>query len=186
MIIGYARISKADDQDTKTQLNILKQAGAEKFYEEKASGGRWDRPELQKMLEQLRRDDVVIVWKLDRLSRSLKDILHIMEKIEEQGAKFKSLTENIETISSSGRMMMQMIGSFAEFERAMIRERTKAGLITARAEGRIGGRRHKLTDAQRKEIQDMVTSGRKTAAQASRIFNVSSATICRVLSNVNI
>ena len=114
MIIGYARISKADDQDTKTQLKLLKEAGAERFYEDKASGGRWDRPELHKMLDQLRKGDIVVVWKLDRLSRSLKDILHIMEKIEAHEARFKSLTENIETISPSGRMMMQMIGSFAD------------------------------------------------------------------------
>ena len=181
MIIGYARVSKADDQDTKTQLNLLREAGAGKIFEEKASGGRWDRPELHKMLEHIRKDDVVVVWKLDRLSRSLKDILHIMEKIEGQEAKFKSLTENIETISPSGRMMMQMIGSFAEFEREMIRERTKAGLLTARAEGRIGGRKHKLTEAQRNEIREMITSGRKTAAQAARIFNVSGATVCRII-----
>lgn len=185
MIIGYARVSKAEDQDTKTQLKLLKDAGVERIYEDKASGGRWDRPELQKMLEQLRKDDLVVVWKLDRLSRSLKDILHIMEKIEAVGARFKSLTENIETISPAGRMMMQMIGSFAEFERAMIKERTKAGLMSARAEGRIGGRKFKLTQAQRKEIQEMVKTGRKTAAQAARIFNVSGATVSRILSSQN-
>lgn len=182
MLIGYARISKAEDQDLNTQLNTLKEAGAERIYQDKASGGRWERPELQKMLDHLRKDDVVVVWKLDRLSRSLKDILHIMEKIESIGARFKSLTENIETISPAGRMMMQMIGSFAEFERAMIRERTIAGLKTARSEGRIGGRRPKLTDEQRIEIREMVTSGRKTAAQAARIFKVSAATVCRILS----
>lgn len=183
MLIGYARVSKTEDQDINTQLNILGASGAEKIYQDKASGGRWERPELHKMLDQLRKGDVVVVWKLDRLSRSLKDILHIMEKIEASGAKFKSLTENIETISPAGRMMMQMIGSFAEFEREMIRERTKAGLVTARAEGRVGGRRPKLTDEQRKEIQEMVTSGRKSSAQAARIFKISAATVSRILVN---
>ena len=100
---------------------------------------------MQRMLGQLRRGDIVVVWKLDRLSRSLKDLLHIMEKIEAAGAGFRSLTESIDTTVPAGRMMMQMVGAFAEFERAMIRERTSAGLAQARAEGRIGGRRRKLT-----------------------------------------
>jgi hypothetical protein len=91
------------------------------------------------MLRQLREGDVVVVWKLDRLSRSLKDLLHIMERIEAAGAGFRSLTEAIDTTTAAGRMMMQMVGAFAEFERAMIRERTGAGLAQARAEGRIGG-----------------------------------------------
>ena len=93
-----------------------------------------------------------VVWKLDRLSRSLKDLLHLMEKIEAAGAGFRSLTEAIDTTTPAGRMMMQMVGSFAEFERAMIRERTSAGLAQARAEGRVGGRWRKLTDRQRAEI----------------------------------
>lgn len=104
-----------------------------------------------------------------------------MERIEAAGAKFKSLTENIETISPGGRMMMQMIGSFAEFEREMIKERTMAGLKTARAEGRVGGRKHKLTEEQRNEIIEMLASGRKNAAQAARIFKVSAATVCRIV-----
>ena len=112
----------------------------ERIFEEKASGGRWDRPQLHRMLDHLRPGDVLVVWKLDRLSRSLKDLLHIIDKIDKMGAAFRSLTEAIDTSTSAGRMMMQMIGSFAEFERAMIRERTRAGLERARGEGRIGGR----------------------------------------------
>jgi len=95
------------------------------------------------MLDHLRPGDVLVVWKLDRLSRSLKDLLHIIDKIDKMGAAFRSLTEAIDTSTSAGRMMMQMIGSFAEFERAMIRERTRAGLERARGEGRIGGRPRK-------------------------------------------
>jgi DNA invertase Pin-like site-specific DNA recombinase len=143
------------------------------LFEEKASGGRWDRPELHRLLDHLRDGDVVVVWKLDRLSRSLKDLLHIMEKIGESGAGFRSLTEHIDTTTPAGRMMMQMVGAFAEFERAMIRERTSAGLAAARAEGRIGGRRKKLDDSKRREIAEAVVSGRKTAAQMARIFGVS-------------
>jgi DNA invertase Pin-like site-specific DNA recombinase len=114
--------------------------GCRCLFEEAASGGRWDRPELHRLLDQLRDGDTVVVWKLDRLSRSLKDVLHIMERIAKAGAGFRSITENIDTTTPAGRMMMQMVGAFAEFERAMIRERTSAGIVTARAEGRVGGR----------------------------------------------
>src|SRR5512144_1130797 len=131
------------------QLTALKRAGCARLFEEAASGGRWDRPVLQELMRQLRLGDVVVVWKLDRLSRSLKDLLHLMERIEAAGAGFRSLTEAIDTTTPAGRMMMQMVGAFAEFERAMIRERTSAGLAQARAEGRIGGRRRKLGDKQR-------------------------------------
>lgn len=133
------------------------------------------------MLEQLRPNDVVVVWKLDRLSRSLKDLLHILEKIEAAGGGLRSLTEPVDTTTPAGRMMMQMIGSFAEFERSMIRERTRAGLAAARAEGRIGGRRPKLSPEQQKEVVEMVTSGRKTASAAARLFGVHPSTVCRIL-----
>ena len=181
MILGYARVSKTDEQDTLTQVKALKKAGAKKIFEDKASGGRWDRPQLHRMLDECREGDIIIVWKLDRLSRSLKDMLFIMEKIETAGAGFKSLTESIDTTTSAGRMLMQMVGSFAEFERAMIRERTVAGMATARAQGRIGGRKPKLTEKQCKEIISMVKSGRKSASEAARIFNVHPATISRLL-----
>ena len=105
----------------------LKRAGCARIFSETASGGRWDRPELHRMLDQLRPGDVVVVWKLDRLTRSLKDLLLIMEKIDAAGAGFRSLTESIDTTTPAGRMMMQMVGTFAEFERAVIRERTTAG-----------------------------------------------------------
>ena len=181
MLIGYARVSRADEQDTALQKRALKEAGVERIFEEKASGGRWDRPQLQKMLEQLRRGDVVVVWKLDRLSRSLKDLLHVMERLDQAKAGFRSLTELVDTTTSAGRMLMQMVGSFAEFERSMIRERTRAGLAAARAEGRIGGRRPKLKANQRTEIAAMVMSGRKTAAEAARLFSVHPSTVCRLL-----
>jgi DNA invertase Pin-like site-specific DNA recombinase len=105
------------------------------------TGGRWDRPEFHRLLDQLRKSDVLVVWKLDRLSRSLRDVLTIMERLVEAKAGFRNLTEAINTTTPAGRMMMQMVGAFAEFEQAMLRERTKAGLDAAREEGRIGGRR---------------------------------------------
>jgi DNA invertase Pin-like site-specific DNA recombinase len=115
----------------------------ERFFEETASGGRWDRPELHRLLDQLRAEDVVVVWKLDRLSRSLKDLLAIMERIEGKHAGFRSLTEAVDTTIPAGRMMMQMVGAFAEFERAMIGERTRAGLSAAQAQRRPAGRYHR-------------------------------------------
>src|ERR671921_1836603 len=183
MLIGYARVS-TNDQETATQVAALKAAGCERIYREKASGGRWDRPELQRLLDQLRKGDVLTVWKLDRLSRSLRDVLMIMERLAEAEAGFRSLTEAIDTTTPAGRMMMQMVGAFAEFERAMLRERTKAGLDSARREGRIGGRRPKLTPEQQSEIRKMVSKGRKTAADAARLFKVHPATISRMLARL--
>ena len=138
--------------------------------------------DVQELMRQLRPGDVVVVWKLDRLSRSLKDLLHLMERIEAAGAGFRSLTEAIDTTTPAGRMMMQMVGAFAEFERAMIRERTSAGLAQARAEGRVGGRRPKLGDKQRSEIAESVLSGRKTGAEMARLYRVSQPTVSRIVS----
>jgi DNA invertase Pin-like site-specific DNA recombinase len=117
----------------------------------------------------------------DRLSRSLRDVLTIMERLADAKAGFRSLTEAVDTTTPAGRMMMQMVGAFAEFERAMLRERTKAGLDAARREGRIGGRRAKLISTQQKEVIRLVTKGRKTPADAARLFSVHPATISRLL-----
>jgi DNA invertase Pin-like site-specific DNA recombinase len=180
MLIGYARVS-TDDQDTAVQVAALKKAGCERIYREKASGGRWDRPELQQLMDHLRKSDVLVVWKLDRLSRSLRDVLTIMEQLGEAQAGFRSLTEAIDTTTPAGRMMMQMVGAFAEFERAMLRERTKAGIDAARQEGRVGGRPPKLTSPQQAEIVKMVSRGDKTAADAARLFKIHPATVSRLL-----
>ncbi len=180
-LIGYARVSKGDEQSNAAQLRALTAAGCQRVFEETASGGRWDRPVLQDMLKQLRDGDVIVVWKLDRLTRSLKDLLHLIERIKLAGAGFRSLTEAIDTTTPAGRMMMQMVGSFAEFEREMIRERTSAGLAQARAEGRVGGRRRKLGDKQRAEIADSVISGRKSAAEMARLYRVSQPTVSRIV-----
>lgn len=185
MLIGYARVS-TNDQETATQVAALKAVGCERIYREKASGGRWDRPELHRLLDQLRKGDVLVVWKLDRLSRSLRDVLTIMERLGEASAGFRSLTEAIDTTTPAGRMMMQMVGAFAEFERAMLRERTKAGLDAAREHGRIGGRRPKLTEQQQSEIRKMVTRGDKSAADAARLFKVHPATVSRLLARASV
>jgi len=181
LLVGYARVSKGDEQTNALQVRALKGAGCRRLFEEAASGGRWDRPELHRLLDQLREGDVVVVWKLDRLSRSLKDVLHIMERITAAGAGFRSITEAIDTTTPAGRMMMQMVGAFAEFERAMIRERTSAGLAAARAEGRVGGRRKKLDAAKRREIAESVLSGRKSGAEMARLYGVSPPTVSRIV-----
>lgn len=180
MLIGYARVS-TQDQDNSAQIEALRKAGCELIFEEKASGGRWDRPRLKELLGHLRKGDIVIVWKLDRLSRSLRDLLFLIEQIEGKKSGFRSLTESIDTSTPSGRMMMQMVGVFAEFEREMLRERTKKGLEHARKEGRVGGRKPKLKEIQIEEIKHLIQSERKRAPEVARLFNVHPATIYRLI-----
>ena len=123
-------------------MRYSKKRDASAFSEETASGGRWERPQLQDCLKHLREDDVLVVWKLDRLSRSLSDMLRSLEKVDKAGASFKSLTETLDTSGACGRLMMHMLGAFNQFEREIIKERTKVGLERARFNGRIGGGRY--------------------------------------------
>ena len=181
MEIGYARVSRGDHQDLDPQLRALTDAGCATIYQEEASGGQADRRELARAIGALQPDDVLVVWKLDRLSRSLRDLLFTLEAITAAGAGFRSLTEAIDTTTAPGRLMTQMLGAFAEFERAMIRERTSAGLAQARAEGRTGGRRRKLGEKQRREIAESVISGRKSGAEMARLYHVSEPTVSRIV-----
>jgi DNA invertase Pin-like site-specific DNA recombinase len=182
MLLGYARVSKSETQDTAAQVRVLREAGCQRIFQESASGGRWDRPELQRLLDQLRAGDTLVVCRLDRLSRSLKDLLAILERLNAAGAQFRSLTEAVDTTGPAGRMLMQMLGAFAEFEREMIRERTRAGLSEARAKGRLPGRKSKVTAEQQREIVEAVLSGRKTAAEMARLFKLHPATVSRLVS----
>jgi DNA invertase Pin-like site-specific DNA recombinase len=182
MLIGYARVSKIDQQDTRAQVKALKDAGCKRIFEESASGGRWDRPQLHRALDQVREGDVLVVWKLDRLSRSLKDMLHILEKLTEAGAGFRSLTENVDSTVPAGKMLLSMLGAFAEFERSMVRERTRMGLQSARERGRIGGRKPKIKPNQRVEILRMVNSGKTSAAEAARLFGLHRSSVSRLIS----
>jgi DNA invertase Pin-like site-specific DNA recombinase len=179
VLIGYARVSQAEGQDLTPQVSALEAAGCRRIHEERASGSRWDRPELARVLGRLAAGDVLVVWKLDRLSRSLKDLLVILERVSGAGAGFRSLTESIDTTVPAGRMMMRMLGAFAEYEREMVRERTQAGRKAARAQGRHGGRQPKFTQAQRAEILNMLAAGRP-AAEVARLFQVHRATISRI------
>src|SRR6516162_3669128 len=185
LLLGFARVSKADDQDTGAQVKALRQAGCRRIFEEKASGGRWHRPELHKALGQLREGDVLVVWKLDRLSRSLKDLLHILKQVHAASARFRSLTEAVDTTTSAGRMVMQMLGSFAEFERSMVRERTRAGLVAARDRGVKLGRPGKLTPQQQQEVIRTVRDGSRTAADAARLFGMHRSNITRLLARAD-
>jgi DNA invertase Pin-like site-specific DNA recombinase len=180
MIIGYARVS-TDDQTVSNQTPLLEKAGCERIYQETASGGKWERPQLQDCLKHLRQGDVLIVWKLDRLSRSLKDLLQILDQVDKAGATFKSLTETIDTTGSCGRLMMAMLGAFAQFERDMIRERTRLGLKRAKATGKQLGGRFALKPSREAEAVRMVTSGEKTQTEVAEIVGVSKATISRMM-----
>lgn len=181
MQIGYARVSRGDSQDLDPQCRALADAGCEFTYQEEASGGQADRPELARAIGALKAGDVLTVWKLDRLSRSLRDLLFSLEMIAAAGAGFRSLTEAIDTTTAPGRLMMQMLGAFAEFERAMIRERTMNGLEHARKSGRHLGRRPSLTAPQRAEIIAKAEAGQGSPAQLASLFRVSRSTVQRLL-----
>lgn len=152
MLIGYARVS-TKDQNLELQWDALTKAGCEMIFQEKASGVKADRPELEKMMSQLRKGDVVCIYKLDRLGRSLKNLLELVAEFEKRGVGLRSLTDAIDTTTPQGRLVLNIFASLAEFERDLIRERTKAGLEAARARGRKGGRRSGLSpEAQKKAM----------------------------------
>jgi DNA invertase Pin-like site-specific DNA recombinase len=180
MKIGYARVS-TDDQHTENQIELLKKAGCERIYAETASGGRWDRPELQACLKHLRRGDVLVCWKYDRMSRSLVDLLRILKKIDDEGAEFISLTEGLDTTTPVGRLMMNIIGSFNQFEKDIIRERTMVGLRRARALGHKGGGKPALSEKSQERIIKAILSGEMTQTEAAKEERVSKSTISRLM-----
>ena len=153
--IEYARVS-TDDQHLDLQRDALQQAGCSVIYEEAASGKSAARPELEQCRKALRAGDTLVVWRLDRLGRSLHDLVQIVAELEQRGVHFESLTEKIETGSASGKLQFHVFAALAEFERGLIRERTQAGLAAARARGRAGGRKPKLDDQQVREIKALL------------------------------
>jgi DNA invertase Pin-like site-specific DNA recombinase len=163
------------------QLRALSDAGCSIIYQEEASGAKSDRPELALALAALKPGDVLTVWKLDRLSRSLRDLLFTLETITEAKAGFRSLTEAVDTTTPAGRLLTQTLGAFAEFERAMIRERTMSGLAHARKAGKHIGRKRALSPQQRAEIIERVENGQGSPAHLASLFRVSRSTVQRVL-----
>ena len=182
MQVGYARVSKQQDQDTAAQLRALEAAGAERVFTEHASGGRWDRPELHKMLDQLREGDTVIVWKLDRLSRSLKDVLHLMEMLGETGRGVPQ-SDRGHRHHHAGRPDDDADGGSFCGVRAGHDPRADQGGIWRRPAwpGVSVGRKRKLLPHQEQDIRESVQTGRRTAAQCARLFEVHPSTITRLL-----
>jgi len=178
MIIGYARVS-TDDQNLDAQTDALAAVGAGKVFADKISGSKRIRPELDRMLDQLRDGDVVTVTKYDRLARSLKDLLEIVDTIGKQGAGFRSLAEDIDTTTPAGRLTFHVSASIAQFERERISERTKEGLASARKRGRIGGRPPALSPAQKIEVQRMRDQEHRAVPEIARLFKVSERTVRR-------
>lgn len=177
MLIGYARVSTSE-QETTLQRDALSTAGVERVFEEKRSAVK-RRPQLAEALSSLRPGDVLTVYKVDRLARSLIDLLQIIERVSKSGASFRSLTEPIDTSSPAGRMTLQLLGAFAEFERAMIRERSMAGQEAARRRGAKIGRPRALSVEDQHAVYSLLRKGR-TMAELSRRFGVHLSSIKRV------
>lgn len=158
MLIGYARVS-TQDQNLELQVDALTKAGCKKIFDDKISGSRAERPGLTKALEMLREDDTLVVWKLDRLGRSVKNLVNLVGELHKQGIQFKSLTDAIDTGTTSGRFFFHVMASLAEMERELTVERTKAGLEVARQLGRKGGRKRQMTDSKIESAKKLLANG---------------------------
>ena len=177
MLVGYARVS-TQDQNLELQIDALEKAGCEQIFKEKLSGkNAKDRPELKQCRRMLRNGDTLVVWRLDRLGRSLKDLITIISDLETKGIGFSSITESIDTTTSSGKLIFQIFGALAEFEHNLISERTKAGLAAARARGRKGGRKPKMSKSDVKKAAAMLTNPDITKIEVSKHFKVSRVTL---------
>ena len=166
-----------DDQHLDLQRDALTKAGCSVIYEEAASGKSTARPELEQCRKALREGDTLVVWRLDRLGRSLPDLVQIVAELEQRGVGFESLTEKIETDSAAGRLVFHVFAALSEFERNLIRERTQAGLAAARARGRAGGRKPKLDDQQVREIKALLRDPEIQVADVARRYGVSRTTL---------
>lgn len=178
MLIGYARVSTAD-QVPHLQTDALTAAGCSRLYVDQASGVARDRPELARALEQLREGDVLVVWKLDRLARSVADLIRLTGELQERGVAFRSLTENLDTSTAGGRFFFHVMAALAELERDITLERTRAGLAAARARGKRPGRKPGLTSDQVAAARAMLKDPAITARQVAELLGVSEATLYR-------
>ena len=178
MIAGYARVS-TEDQSLDGQRDALAAAGAVRIFADKITGTARHRPELDRLMDQLRAGDVVVVTKYDRLARSLRDLLDIVDQIQAQGAGFRSLAEDIDTTTPAGRLVFHVFASIAQFERERISERTKEGIEAARRGGRVGGRPCALSPAQKTEVRRMRDDEARPLREIAALFRVSTKTIRR-------
>ncbi|EGQ9125409.1 recombinase family protein [Vibrio parahaemolyticus] len=183
-MIGYARVS-TDDQNLHLQRDALEKVGCRVIYEDKASGKTTDRPELEGCLKALRPGDTLVVWRLDRLGRSLGDLVKLVTALEEKGIGFESIQEKIETTSASGKLVFHVFAALAEFERNLISERTRAGLKAARARGRLGGRKPKLSQKQIKHISTLLKDPTTCISDVAKEYGVSRTTIYKHCGVVN-
>jgi DNA invertase Pin-like site-specific DNA recombinase len=179
MILGYARVSTRD-QTLDGQTDALSAAGAERIFADTITGTARSRPELDRLLKDLRQGDVVVVTKYDRLARSLKNLLEIVEQIQACGAGFRSIGEDIDTTTTSGQLIFHVFASIAQFERERIVERTKEGLAAARKRGRLGGRPPALSPAQKAEVRRMRDQEGRKIPEIAALFKVSEKTVRRV------
>lgn len=179
-LLGYARVSTTD-QDAALQVDALKAAGCYRVFVDTISGALEHRPELDKLLDQLRPDDTLVVWRLDRLGRSIRHLIDQLQALADRGVGFRSLQETIDTTSPGGRLVFHVFAALAEFERDLIRERTNAGLVAARARGRTGGRPSSLSTDQVKAARRMYEQKDMTVAQIGDVLGVSRTTIYRAL-----
>lgn len=181
MLVGYARIS-TDDQDMSLQRDALRAAGCERLFEDTISGAKAERPQLVEALDFCRAGDTLVVWRLDRLGRSLTNLIELMNTLAERGISFRSLTEQIDTTTSGGKLIFHIFGALAEFERELIRERTRAGLAAARARGRTGGRPRKLAEPRKLAMaQALYDDGTHTVADICKTLSISRATLYRAI-----
>lgn len=183
--IGYARVS-TQDQDLSLQIDALKREGCSQIYEEKVSGKSADRPELASCVKALRTGDTLVVWRMDRLGRSLRDLVEIVTSIDAKGINFTSLNEKIETGTASGKLMFHVFASMAEFERNLISERTRAGLAAARARGRVGGRKPALSGKDIEHAKLLLKNPKITVTEVAERFGVTRQTIYRQVGVVRV
>lgn len=186
-LVGYARVSR-QEQILDLQIDaLMTEAGCSKTFVEKCSGSRSDRPELAKALDYLREGDTFVVWRLDRLGRSVRHLIETVNAFEESGVGFKSLQENIDTTTSTGKLTFHIFAALAQFERDLIAERTKAGLEAARRRGRIGGRRTVMSPDKLRVVQDLYENpdSKMTVQEIADTVGVSRATIYRHLAPTN-
>lgn len=180
MLLGYARVS-TDDQTTRLQLDALEAAGCERIFSEHASGATAERPVLADLMSHTRKGDTLVVWRLDRLGRSLPHLIETAQKLEAAGVALKSLTEGIDTTTPNGRLVFHLFGALAQFERELIRERTVAGLAAARARGRKGGRPPKLSAEKLRVAQRLLKDSESTVSEVARTLGVHRSTLHKAL-----